>query len=287
MNNTAELIQIKSLSKFYKKFKALDNVNLTLTKGKITGLLGKNGAGKSTLMKCVLGILKHEGEVYLNNQIVSHNNANIFQDVAFIPDVNEIDERLTVEQTINYIKGDHPKWSEERSQKLLKLSNLPLKNKVKSLSKGMKTKLYLLITLSLDVSILLLDEPTIGLDIAFKKEFYDYILGEYFDENKIILISTHQIEEIEHLLQEIIILHEGKLVLHKDLETLKSEYHNVSLPQERKDELDAYNPLYKGRSLGVITGLFNSEVKIEGASYSRPQISEIFLALTGGYHATI
>jgi ABC-2 type transport system ATP-binding protein len=285
------------------------------------GLLGKNGAGKSTLMKCMLGFLKYEGEVYIQrtvegresntgvhrvldcfggkarsdlamtdteeyDNLVTFGDHRIFNNVAFIPDVSELDERLTVRQTMDYVKGIHPKWNQTRADKLIQISKLPLDLKVKKLSKGMKTKLYLLITLSLDVDILLLDEPTIGLDIAFKKEFYNTILGEYFDQNKLIFISTHQIEEIEFLLQEIVILDKGKIIVHKDMEELKSEYSIVTLPIERSGELDAFNSMYKTKSLGSVSALLKSDITIEGATYTRPQIAEIFLALTGGYHAT-
>jgi ABC-2 type transport system ATP-binding protein len=293
-------IQTENLTKHYKslkfsfnpkkicqKFTALDDVNLSLKRGRIIGLLGKNGAGKSTLMRCLLGLLKFEGDIAINNKAVTHLDHEIYERVAFIPDVNEIDDRLTVEQTINYIRGVHPKWNEERAERLLKISNLNLKQKVKTLSKGMKTKLYLLVTLALDVDILLLDEPTIGLDIAFKREFFNTILGEYFDENKLIVISSHQIEEIEMLLSEVIFLHEGKLIMHDEVEKLKSSYHLVSLPSDRQQELEALNPVYKTKSLGIVTGLFSADVTIEGATYNRPQISDIFLSITGGYDGTV
>jgi ABC-2 type transport system ATP-binding protein len=221
---------------------------------------------------------------------VRYGDHKIFENVAFISDVNELDERLTVRQTIEYVKGIHPKWNQERAEKLLDIGELPMDLKVKKLSKGMKTKLYLLLTLSLDVDILLLDEPTIGLDIAFKKEFYNTILGEYFDQNKLIFISTHQIEEIEFLLQEIVILDEGKIIVHKDMEELKSEYSIVTLPIERSGELEAFNPKYKTKSLGTVSALLKAEDAMSigtiDCTITRPQIAEIFLALTGGYHAT-
>lgn len=280
------VIKTTNLTKYYKKLKALDDVSLNLKKGKIIGLLGKNGAGKSTLMRCILGFLNYQGEIFINDELVSHADHNIFNNVAFIPDVNEIDDRLTVEQTIKYVKGIHPKWNQDRADKLIKISNLPLKSKVKNLSKGMKTKLYLLITLSLDVDVLLLDEPTIGLDIAFRKEFYNIIVGEYFDKDKLIIISTHQIEEVEYLLQEIIFIHEGKLLKHADIDILKSEFNIVTLPIERSHEIDIHKPLYKTKSLGFISALLNADIKIDGATYSRPQIADIFLAMTGGYNVT-
>ncbi|MBP7118422.1 MAG: ABC transporter ATP-binding protein [Candidatus Cloacimonetes bacterium] len=286
MNNPGFTYEIHNLSKYYGKFKALDKVDLNLEQGKIIGLLGKNGAGKSTLMRCMLGFLQHDGEVYLDDKLLVHRDHRIFEKVAFIPDVSGLDDRLTVQQTIDYIKGVNPRWNEERAARFMEISNLPLKKKVGKLSKGMKTKLYLLITLSLDVNYLLLDEPTLGLDIAFRKEFFNTILGEFFDESKTILISTHQIEEIEDMLQEIIFIDNGHILLHEDVETLKSCYRIVSLPIDRAEEIYTYQPKLVSKSLGFISAVLDSSINIEGATYARANLADIFLAVVGGTHET-
>lgn len=286
MNNPGFTYEIHNLSKYYGKFKALDKVDLNLEQGKIIGLLGKNGAGKSTLMRCMLGFLQHDGEVYLDDKLLVHRDHRIFEKVAFIPDVSGLDDRLTVQQTIDYIKGVNPRWNEERAARFMEISNLPLKKKVGKLSKGMKTKLYLLITLSLDVNYLLLDEPTLGLDIAFRKEFFNTILGEFFDESKTILISTHQIEEIEDMLQEIIFIDNGHILLHEDVETLKSCYRVVSLPIDRAEEIYTHQPKLVSKSLGFISAVLDSSINIEGATYARANLADIFLAVVGGSHET-
>lgn len=274
--------EIRNLSKFYGKFKALDGVNLSLEQGKIIGLLGKNGAGKSTLMRSMLGFLSCEGEISLSSKPIKHRDKWMFEEVAFLPDVSGLDDRLTVGQTMDYIRGINPCWNEETARKLFAISNLPLKKKVGKLSKGMKTKLYLLITLSLDVRYLLLDEPTLGLDIAFRKEFFNTILGEFFDESKTILISTHQVEEVEDILQEVIIIDEGRILLHEDVESLKSRFRIVSLPSERVEELKAHSPKALGHSLGFVSAVLPSEIEIEGANYGRPNLADIFLTVVGG-----
>ncbi len=279
--------RVENLSKHYGKLKALDNVNLSLGRGRMIGLLGKNGAGKSTLLRCMLGLLKHEGSVNLGGMEVKHLDHRVFKDVAFIPDVSGLDDRLTVKQSLDYVRGMNPNWNEDRAQKLFSISNLPLKQKVGKLSKGMKTKLYLLITLSLDVKYLLLDEPTLGLDIAFRKEFFNTILGEFFDETKTILISTHQAEEVEGLLQEVIFLDQGRVVLHEDLETLKNSRRIVSLPREREQELLAFNPRVISRALGSSSVILDSGVNIEGAEYGRPDLADIFLSEVGGSNETV
>lgn len=277
--------QVKNLSKHYGKFKALDQVSLTLPWGKIVGLLGKNGAGKSTLMRCMLGFLNHEGEVHLDGFNLQHRDHRVFEQVAFIPDVSGLDERLTVRQTIEYVKGLNPRFNSERSDRLFANSSLPLDKKVGKLSKGMKTKLYLLLTLSLDVRYLLLDEPTLGLDIAFRKEFFNIILGEFFNEERTIFISTHQVEEIENLLQEIIFIDSGRIVLHEEVETLKERLRVVSLPLERKQELLAHKPKVVNTTMGFVSAILDSTIEIEGAMYSRPELADIFLEVVGGTNA--
>ena len=277
-------IEISQLTKYYGKFKALDDISLNLPGGRIIGLFGKNGAGKSTLMKCLLGFLKHEGEIRIMGRALSEHKHNLFNELAFIPDVSIIDDRLTVRQTIEYISSINPAWNSLRAQRLQEISKLPLDKKVGKLSKGMKTKLYLMITLSLDVSILLLDEPTIGLDIAFRREFFNTILGEFYDETKTILISTHQVEEVEHILNDIIFIDEGKVVLQEGIEELKNRYNIMTVPAEQKEEFMKFNPRLVTPKLGSVCGLVERGASIEGAEYRRPSLTDLFLAEVGGYY---
>ncbi len=275
-------LEITNLSKSYGKFEALKNVNLKIPRGRIIGLLGKNGAGKSTLMRSILGFLNYTGEVKYYGDILKSGDHKIFEKVAFIPDVNGLDDRLTVKQTMEFVSKMNPNWKESTALNLLTKSNIPLNKKVKHLSKGMKTKLYLLITLSLDVEFLMLDEPTLGLDIVFRKQFFNTILGEFYDEERTIMISTHQVEEVEDILQDIIFIHEGEIVLYEDIEVLKDKYTSIIVPVEKKGELLAAEPRLVTYLLGKIHAIVKSDVKIEGAEYKRPQLSDLFLAEIGG-----
>ena len=277
-----ELIEVRNLTKRYGSLKALDKVDINIPEGRIIGLLGKNGAGKSTLMRCILGFIKFDGEIDIMGERVNHHKESIHNLIAFIPDVSSLDDRLTVQQTIDYVASLNESWNAVTAGRLLSRSDLPLNQKVGNLSKGMKTKLYLLITLSIDVKILLLDEPTLGLDIVFRKEFFNTIIGEYFDETKTIIISTHQVEEVEQILQDIIFIDEGKIILHEDIAELKNQYSLISVPTDRKEELEKLNPILITHTLGKVNAIVGSDVKIEGAEYSRPSLSDLFVAKVGG-----
>ncbi len=276
------VITINNLTKYYKKFKALDDVTLEIPKGRIIGLLGKNRAGKSTLMRFILGYLKYHGSVEVLGEDIKKQKEMVHNEVAFIPDVSSLDDRLTVRQTLDYVSGLNANWNSEKANDLLAKSDLPLDAKVAHLSKGMKTKLYLLITLALDVKVLLLDEPTLGLDIVFRKEFFNTILGEFFDEEKTIIISTHQVEEVEHILQDIIFIDRGKILLQEDISELKDKYAVVEYPNEEKAELEALHPILISPMLGSISGIVSTEQLDESQVHVRPSLSDLFLAKVGG-----
>jgi len=279
--------EIDKVCKNYGKFQALDDVSFTLPWGKIVGLLGKNGAGKSTLMRCMLGYLKHEGKVSLDGMELKHRDHRVFNQVAFIPDISGLDDRMTVKQSWDYIKDMNPHFNNDRAERLLAKSNLPMNKKVGKLSKGMKTKLYLLLTLSLDVRYLLLDEPTLGLDIAFRKEFFNIILGEFFDEQRTIFISTHQVEEVEDILQEIIFIDKGKIILNEEVEALKQRLHVITIPTDRIGELEAHKPKVINSTLGFVSAVVDAKVEIEGAIYNRPKLADIFMEYVGGNNEAV
>lgn len=273
-------ITVNNLSKNYKTVQALKDVSLNIPKGRIVGLLGKNGAGKSTLMKCMLGLLRYEGNITMFNKSITEWKHELYKNVAFIPDVSGLDPRLTVEQIINFSAEVNDSWNADKAKRLFAKSDLPCDQKIGNLSKGMKTKLYLLLTLSKDVDILILDEPTLGLDIVFRKEFYDLLLGEFYDENKTIIISTHQVAEIENILQDVIFIDEGRIILNESVDSLKNRWHIYEVPQNEEDSLMQYNPRVITKTLGHVRALVEGEATLPEAIVTMPNLSEIFIAVT-------
>jgi ABC-2 type transport system ATP-binding protein len=272
-------IKTTGLIKDYGKLRALHGVDLELQRGRIVGLLGKNGAGKSTFLKCLLGLLRHEGDIQILGKTLKDWKHDLYGHVAFIPDVSGLDPRLTVQQTLDFCAGINPRWNGEKAGRLFARSDLPPYQKVGTLSKGMKTKLYLLLTLSCDVDILLLDEPTLGLDIVFRKAFYDLLLGEFFDEDKLVVISTHQVSEVENILDEVVFIDQGKILLHEEMSGMKEQWKLVELPASREAELQALNPKILTRSLGRVRGLVNTAVDLKDARVEPASVSDVFVAM--------
>lgn len=275
----SKYIVTEGLSKDYGKLRALSGVDLELRPGRIVGLLGKNGAGKSTLLKSLLGLLRYEGRVEVLGRDLKEWKQDLYGRVAFIPDVSGLDPRLTVAQTLAYASGVNANWDAEKSRRLFSGSGLPAEQRVGTLSKGMKTKLYLLLTLSRDADILLLDEPTLGLDIVFRKSFYDMLLGEYFEESKLVLVSTHQVSELENILDEVIFIDGGRILLHSPVAELKERWRRIELPASREEELRGMKVRQISRGLGKVQGLVEGEVKVRDAHIGIATLSEIFLAV--------
>ena len=273
------VININGLTKDYKQVRALEGINLKIPRGRIVGLLGKNGAGKSTLLKCLLDFLRYEGDVSFFGKSIKEWKYDLHTRVAFIPDVSGLDPRLTVQQTMDYAAGINPTWNVEKAERLFAKSDLPRNQKVKTLSKGMKTKLYLLLTLAKDVDILLLDEPTLGLDIVFRKEFYDLLLGEFFDESKTVIISTHQVAEVENILQDVVFIDKGKVKLYQAVDKLKKDWSIVEVSTDREQDLLVFNPKAISRSLGKVRGLVEGNIKLSDATIAVPSVSDIFVAV--------
>ena len=207
------LIEARNLSKKYGSHVALDNVNLSIEAGRIVGLIGPNGAGKTTALRAMLGLTTYEGELRVLDREPFRERTALMNDACFIADVAVLPTWLRVDQAIDYVAGVHPRFRRDRAMALLAKSQITGKRRMRELSKGMKTQVHLALTMAIDAKLLVLDEPTLGLDILARRSFYDALVNDYMDETRTILITTHQVEEVENLLTDIVFIDKGRIVL--------------------------------------------------------------------------
>jgi len=236
--SNSELLKISGLSKSYNRHKkALDNVSFQVNRGQIIGLIGHNGAGKSTCLKSALGLITSEGSIKLLGKEPTSHRAKLLQEVAYIADVSVLPGWATPIQLINYMQSVHPKFNSERAYTLLKSANIPIKENVNTFSKGMIIQLHISLILSIDAKLLILDEPTLGLDVLMKNNFYQHLINRFDLNNGAIVISSHQIEELEDILTHIIILKEGRVTLNSNTRTLIERYHQLEIKKEDLDKV--------------------------------------------------
>ncbi|MBT8146686.1 MAG: ABC transporter ATP-binding protein, partial [Gammaproteobacteria bacterium] len=207
------IVNASNLTKFYGDFKALDGVDLAIQSGAIAGLIGPNGAGKTTTLKALLGLCDFDGELTVAGRDPRIARHKLMEEVCFIADVGILPKWMKVRQALEYVEGVHPKFSRDRAERFLATTDIKSGSRIKALSKGMVTQLHLALVMAIDVQLLVLDEPTLGLDILYRKEFYDRLLNDYFDGDRTVIISTHQVEEIETLLTELVFIDRGQIVL--------------------------------------------------------------------------
>jgi len=276
------MITASNLSKSYGKFKALDNINLKIGKGKIVGLIGPNGAGKTTLLKAMLGLTKYTGDLEVMGVNPFKDRAKLMEDICFIADVAVLPKWIQVDQVLDFVEQTHPKFSREKAEKFLKKTKLGNKQKVKDMSKGMIVQLHLAIVMSIEAKILVLDEPTLGLDIIYRKDFYDNLLNDYFDHERTIIITTHQVEEVEHILTDLLFIKDGEIVLDSDMEELTNQYFEVMVSSDNYEDAMSFEPLNTRKIFGKHVMLFKnvSRGELEGlGEVQRPGVADLFVAL--------
>ncbi|NQV86153.1 MAG: ABC transporter ATP-binding protein, partial [Woeseiaceae bacterium] len=241
------LVSARGVTKQFGSFKAVDNVSFEIEAGKILGLIGPNGAGKTTLLKALLGLTDCEGQLSVMGLDPFRQRKKLMQDICFIADVAVLPRWIRVTQLLDYVQAVHPNFSRKRAEELLQQTKIKATSKVKELSKGMVTQLHLSIIMSIDAKLLVLDEPTLGLDILFRKEFYANLLNDYFDEERTILVTTHQVEEIENLLTDIMFINDGKILLNSTMEALADSYVEVAASGEKADRARGFGPIAEGQ----------------------------------------
>ena len=223
------LISIRKLSKSYGTKNVVSNVDLTINAGQIVGLVGPNGAGKTTCLQAILGLTDFDGDIDVLGHHPRKDRVEMLNDVAYIADVAILPKWLKVSQALTYMQDVHQNFDIEKAKMFLQKTNVSLSDKVKVLSKGMVTQLHLALILAIDAKVLILDEPTLGLDILTRRQFYSHLLEEFYSEDKCIIITTHQIEEIEHILTDVAFIQEGKIVLSESAEDIRERFNLLSV----------------------------------------------------------
>jgi len=279
----AALVEAQNLSISYGRKRAVDDISFSIPKGRVVGLLGHNGAGKTTLMRALVGLAQPQGELRVLGLNPLQARVALLQSACYIPDVATLPRWARVEELVTLMSGIHPRFSADRARTLLKRTSVGLRDKVKSLSKGMVVQAHLALIASIDARLMILDEPTLGLDVLSRKAFYEMLIDEWCDGERSVLISTHQVEEIETLLSDVLMLNEGKLVLNISLEDMDRRFVALSHDASVADEMAAAHPLLKYRVQGGSASLFDGEPPAHVQALGRrvrPSLVDLFVALT-------
>jgi ABC-2 type transport system ATP-binding protein len=280
---STKLIEARGLTLRYGRKRAVDDVSFEVPAGRVIGLLGHNGAGKTSLMKALVGLRPCEGELHVLGLDPLRQRQQLLESICYIPDVAILPRWARVEQLITLMSGLHPRFSADRARALLRRTSVGLSDKVKALSKGMVVQVHLALVASIDARLMVLDEPTLGLDVLSRKAFYEMLSDEWCDGERSVLISTHQVEEIEALLSDVMILNEGKLALSVSLDEIDRRFVALSHDPAQADAIAAAHPLLRYRVQGGAAALFDgppsAEVQALGQRI-RPSLVDLFVALT-------
>ncbi|WP_374585539.1 ABC transporter ATP-binding protein [Pseudoduganella sp.] len=281
------IITAKHLSKRYGATKALDDASFEIKAGRIVGLIGPNGSGKTTTLKAILGLSRFDGELNVLGLDPREQRDELMKDVCFIADVAILPRWLKVKDAISFVEGVHPRFNRERAEKYIANTKLEPNMKVKAMSKGMIVQLHLALVMAIDAKLLVLDEPTLGLDILYRKQFYHQLLEDYFDENKTILITTHQIEEVENILTDLMFIRDGKITLAASMDEIGDRYTEVMVQPEYMTAASALQPLHQRTVFGKAVMLFDgvSRKQLETFGETRtPSVADLFVASMKGQY---
>lgn len=279
------IVSARNVSKRYGSTLAVDDVSFDIEKGRIMGLIGPNGAGKTTLLKAVLGLTDCQGTLSVLGLDPFRQRKELMQNICFIADVAVLPRWIKVAQLLDFLESIHPRFSRKRAEELLSKTKIQSSSKVRELSKGMVTQLHLSIITAIDARLLVLDEPTIGLDIIFRKEFYGNLLNDYFDEERTIIITTHQVEEIENLLTDVMFINDGRVVLDTPMEKVSGQYVELMATAENAAKARHLNPIYEKDVFGKTVMTFEDveRSQLQGLGDLRtPDVADLFVAKVKG-----
>jgi ABC-2 type transport system ATP-binding protein len=277
-------IRARNLSRHYGSTRALDGVDLDIPSGRIVGLIGPNGAGKTTALKAILGLGHYDGELEVLGLDPSKSRDRLMEDVCFIADVAVLPRWARVKHIIRLTEELHPRFSRDQCMFYLNNTKIKHKSKIRALSKGMIVQLHLALVMAIDAKLLVLDEPTLGLDIIFRKRFYSNLLNEYFDEERTIVITTHQVEEVEHILTDLIFIKDGKLILNSTMDDIHERYTECMIKADQVEQARALKPLHERVLFGRHILLFDraDPAKLrELGEIHKPSVADLFVALMG------
>ena len=275
-------IEARGLRKAFGATIALDGIDLRVEEGRILGLVGPNGAGKTTALNAILGLTSYQGELKVLGRDPWTERDQLMRDVCFIADVAILPRWLRVSQALDYVAGVHPRFDRVKAEGFLAKTNIRNASRVRELSKGMVTQLHLALVMAIDARLLVLDEPTLGLDILYRKQFYDSLLNDYFDRNRTIVIATHQVDEIQHVLTDVMFINRGRIVLNCSMEEVESRYVELMVRPEELAAARALRPLHQRQALGRTILLFDGvdRQQLAGLGDLRtPSVADLFVAV--------
>jgi ABC-2 type transport system ATP-binding protein len=270
--NMPPLIEAQDLTKSYGAHVALDRANFSVEAGRIVGLIGPNGAGKTTALRAILGLTAYQGRLQVLGREPLRGRTELMREACFIADVAVLPSWLRVDHAIDFVAGVHPRFRRDRALALLAKTGITGRRRMRELSKGMKTQVHLALTMAIDAKLLVLDEPTLGLDILARRAFYDALVNDYMDETRTILITTHQVEEVENLLTDVLFIDKGRIVLDSSLEDISTRYAAVAVAADKLDAARAEKPFHERPMLGKVV-----------LYYERPDLAK--LAAVGEVHS--
>lgn len=276
------LIEVKNINKHYQDTKVTDEISFSVSAGEILGIVGPNGAGKTTCLQAILGLVDFQGDIRVLDYDPKTQRSEMLKEVAYIADVAVLPKWLKVGQALQYMQGVHCNFNIDKAREFLAKTNILEKSKISTLSKGMVTQLHLALILAIDAKVLILDEPTLGLDILTRKQFYQHLLEDFYNEEKCIIVTTHQIEEIEHILTNVAFIQSGKLVLNESTEAIRERFSLVTVAEPELEEAKRYSPLFTNSLMGLTTMLFDGQESSNLAKLGNitvPSLADIFVGV--------
>lgn len=282
------VVTASGLSKRYKNSLALDNVSFQIPAGRIVGLIGPNGAGKTTALKAILGLTDFQGQLNVLGLDPRSQRDKLMEEVCFIADVAVLPRWIRVREAIDFVANIHPRFNRAKCETFLARTKLTSDQRVRQMSKGMIVQLHLALVMAIDAKLLVLDEPTLGLDILYRKQFYQNLLEDYFDENKTIIVTTHQVEEIEHILTDLMFIRDGQIVLNTDMDAMGERFAEVMVSPDMAASARQLKPLDErqvfGKSIFLFDGVDQAQLRTLG-EIRRPSVSDLFVATMKGTYA--